>query len=41
VGTAAAVEIRTDWIGDYESFFKWIFNQIPSRAPTERRIRFT
>lgn len=41
LGTMVAVEVRTDWFGDYESFFKWIFNQIPSRAPKERRIHFT
>jgi anti-sigma regulatory factor (Ser/Thr protein kinase) len=40
-GTAVSVEIRTDQIADYRGFFEWIFRNIPSRASTTRRIRFT
>jgi hypothetical protein len=40
-GTAVAVEVRTDRIGDYRGFFEWIFSHIPRSAPRERRINFT
>ena len=40
-GTVAAVEIRTETIADYDNFFQWIFQQIPSRKSATRKIRFT
>jgi anti-sigma regulatory factor (Ser/Thr protein kinase) len=41
LGTAVAVEIRTDQIADYQGFFQWIFRNIPSRSSKTREIRFT
>lgn len=41
IGTAVAVEVRTDSIGDYEGFFQWIFRQIPRRMDRKRKIKFT
>ena len=41
VGTVAAVEIRTETIADYDNFFQWIFQRIPSRKSIARRIKFT
>lgn len=41
IGTAVAVEVRTDKIADYQGFFQWIFKQIPSRSAPHRRIKFT
>ncbi|MFB3816274.1 MAG: hypothetical protein ACE147_01310 [Candidatus Methylomirabilales bacterium] len=41
LGTAVAVEIRTDRIADYQGFFQWIFEQVPRRAAPPRRIQFT
>jgi hypothetical protein len=40
-GTIATVEIRTETIGDYDHFFQWIFQQIPSRKAVTQRIKFT
>lgn len=40
-GTVAALEIRTEHIGDYEGFFQWIFRQIPDRTKQPHGIRFT
>lgn len=40
-GTAVAVEIRTERIGDYEGFFQWIFGEIPKAVSPRRRIKFT
>jgi anti-sigma regulatory factor (Ser/Thr protein kinase) len=40
-GTIVSVEIRTEKIGDYNGFFRWIFNQIPRREPHRARIKFT
>ncbi len=41
LGTVVAVEIRTEQIADYQGFFQWIFQQIPSRRGHTERIRFT
>jgi hypothetical protein len=40
-GTIVSVEIRAEKIGDYDGFIRWIFEKIPRREPTHRRIRFT
>ncbi|MGH7268202.1 MAG: hypothetical protein ACREMB_25570, partial [Candidatus Rokuibacteriota bacterium] len=40
-GTAVSVEIRTEKIGDYDGFFRWIFDQIPRRGSRRGRIKFT
>lgn len=41
IGTVVSVEIRTEKIGDYDGFFKWIFHRIPRRETKRERIRFT
>lgn len=41
LGTVVVVEIRTDRIADFQGFFQWIRKQMPTRAQTTRRIRFT
>jgi hypothetical protein len=40
-GTVVVVEVRTDRIADFQGFFQWIRKQMPARAQTARRIRFT
>jgi len=40
-GTVVSVEIRTEKIGDYNGFFRWIFNQIPRRRTRRAMVRFT
>jgi hypothetical protein len=40
-GTIVSVEIRTEKIGDYDGFFRWIFDQIPRRDSHRRKIKFT
>jgi len=40
-GTVVVVEIRTDRIADFQGFFQWIRKQMPTRASTTRRIKFT
>jgi hypothetical protein len=40
-GTVVAVEIRTDRIVDFDTYFGWIREQIPARDLPPRRIRFT
>lgn len=41
IGTVVTIEIRTEMINEFESFFGWIRDQIPPRVPTQKRIRFT
>lgn len=41
IGTVVSVEIRTEKIGDYEGFLRWIFNKVPRRQTKSDRIRFT
>jgi anti-sigma regulatory factor (Ser/Thr protein kinase) len=41
LGTVVVVEIRTDGIADFQGFFQWIRKQMPTRAQTARRIKFT
>jgi hypothetical protein len=41
IGTTVAVEIRTDKIEDFQGFFQWIRNQMPSRKKIAKQIRFT
>lgn len=41
LGTVVSVEIRTEKIGDYDGFFRWIFRRIPRRETKPGRIRFT
>ena len=41
IGTVVSVEIRTEKIGDYEGFLRWIFNKVPRRQTKRERIRFT
>lgn len=40
-GTVVTIEIRTEMINEFESFFGWIRDQIPPRIPTKKRIKFT
>jgi hypothetical protein len=40
-GTVVSVEVRTEKIGDYNGFFRWIFEQIPRRESRRGRIKFT
>lgn len=40
-GTLVSVEIRTEKIGDYDGFIRWIFEKIPRREAAHRRIKFT
>ena len=40
-GTAVSIEINTERIADYEGFFLWIFQRVPSRTSQDRKIRFT
>ena len=40
-GTVVAVEIRTDRLVDFDSYFGWIRDQMPARDAIERKIRFT
>lgn len=40
-GTVVSVEVRTEKIGDYDGFFRWIFDQIPRRESRRGRIKFT
>lgn len=41
LGTVVSVEIRTEKIGDYDSFLNWIFSKVPRRESKRGRIRFT
>ena len=41
IGTVVTIEIRTEAISEFESFFGWIRDQIPPLVPTKKRIRFT
>lgn len=41
LGTVVSVEIRTEKIGHYDSFFRWIFDRIPRRGTARGRIRFS
>lgn len=40
-GTAVALEICTDKIADFQEFFHWIRQRMPSRISSARKIRFT
>jgi hypothetical protein len=40
-GTVVSVEIRTEKIGEYDGFFRWIFDQIPRREERHVAIKFT
>jgi hypothetical protein len=40
-GTVVALEIRTDHIADFEGYFSWIRQRMPSRITVGGRIRFT
>jgi len=40
-GTVVTIEIKTEMINDFESYFGWIRDQIPPREPTQKRIKFT
>lgn len=40
-GTVVTIEIRTEMINDFESYFGWIRDQIPPRTPTRKRILFS
>ncbi|MFP3940250.1 MAG: hypothetical protein ACOC7L_02390 [Acidobacteriota bacterium] len=40
-GTVASIEIRTEKIGDYDGFIRWIFDKVPRRKTKKGRIQFT
>jgi len=40
-GTVVSMEIRTDQIDDFDSYFAWIRKFVPAREEVTRRIRFT
>ncbi|MPM14233.1 hypothetical protein SDC9_60594 [bioreactor metagenome] len=40
-GTVVTIEIKTEMINDFESYFGWIKEQIPPRVPSQKRIIFT
>jgi hypothetical protein len=40
-GTIVSVEVHTERIGEYGGFFRWIFDQIPTRESRRGRIQFT
>jgi anti-sigma regulatory factor (Ser/Thr protein kinase) len=41
IGTVVTLEIRTEMVNEFEKFFGWIRNRIPTRISTQKRIRFT
>jgi anti-sigma regulatory factor (Ser/Thr protein kinase) len=40
-GTVVALEVRTDWIADFEGFFSWIRQKMPRRHGVRPRARFS